>query len=104
MEERFLTRSEVLDEGFLYPEKEITLIPTKHFWDRLEERGSLLYFPNPVQVTRENIHSGKTRDGKTLHSVVIRLDYGSKCIYLCFNPYDSGLKSVCFNDKFVKKE
>lgn len=58
-----------------------------------------------VRVTKDNIHSGKTDDGKQLVSVVVRLNYNrTKFIFLAFNPYDGGLKTVWFRDKSKKHE
>lgn len=101
MEEIRLNKFQILEGKYLYPEDLIELIPTKHFWDRLIEREEgVLLIPTKVRVTPENIHSGKSRDGKTLHSVVIRLEYNKfRLIYMCFNPYDGGLKTVWFADK-----
>jgi len=57
-----------------------------------------------VRVTKENIHSGKTEDGKTLKSVVVRLKYSpTKYIFLVFNPFDGGLKTLWFRERRHKR-
>jgi len=96
-----LTRTQILQGTFMYPDDLIKLIPTKHFASRLEERGlGLTIVPTMVRVTPNNIHSGKTEDGKVLKSVVVRLKYSdSKYIFLAFNPFDGGLKTLWFRER-----
>jgi hypothetical protein len=104
MEEQFLTRAQILAGQYEYPEDFVNLLPTTHFWDRVQERAEgILNIPTVVKVTRDNIYSAKTRDGKRLHSVVIKLKYSDyRFIYLCFNPFDGGLKTAWFRET-VKK-
>ena len=79
----------------------VKLYPTKHFTERLEERGlGMDCIPTLVRVTKDNIHSAKTEDGKRLSSVVVRLTYNtSKYLFLAFSPLDGGLKTLWFRDK-----
>ena len=99
-----LTRTQLLQGNYQYPADLIKLKPTKHFIDRLEQRGiGLNCIPTMVRVTKDNIHSGKTGDGRELKSVVVRLKYSTtKYIFLCFNPFDGGLKTIWFRDKNKK--
>lgn len=96
-----LMRHELVKGNFKYPTDLIKLYPTKHCVERLEQRGvGLDCLPTLVRVTKNNIHSGKSIDGQTLHSVVIRIDYNIyKYLFLCFNPFDGGLKTLWFLDK-----
>lgn len=96
-----LTRKQILAGNYLYPKELVKLYPTKHFTDRLEERGiGINCIPTLVRVTKDNIHSAKTEDGKQLNSVVVRLTYNSsKYIFLAFNPFDGGLKTMWFREK-----
>ena len=96
-----LTRTQILQGDYKYPSKLVELKPTKHFLARLEERGiGINCIPSLVRVTKDNIHSGKTEDGKTLNSVVVRLKYTyHRYIFLCFNPFDGGLKTLWFREK-----
>lgn len=96
-----LTRDQILKGIIQYPSNLIKLNTTNHFINRLEERGlGLDCIPTMVRVTKDNIHSGKTKNGKTLKSVVVRLVYSpTKFIFLCFNPYDGFLKTLWFKDR-----
>ena len=98
---QLLKKNEILDMNLTYPSRLVKLIPTKHFNKRLEERGiGLTCIPEYVRVTRDNIHSGKTKDGKRLSSVAIKLSYSSTYdIYLSFNPFDGALKTMWFRRK-----
>lgn len=96
-----LTRTQILQGNFDYPDTLVILKPTKHFLWRLGERGiGINCIPTLVRVTRDNIHSGKTEDGRTLNSVVVRLNYTyHKWLFLVINPYDGGLKTLWFREK-----
>jgi hypothetical protein len=96
-----LTRTQILNGTYVYPSDLIKLKPTKHFIERLEERGiGLDCIPTLVRVTKDNIHSGKTDDGKELVSVVVRLKYSTnRYVFLAFNPIDGGLKTLWFREK-----
>lgn len=96
-----LTRTQILRGNFVYPSDLIKLYPTKHFLDRLEQRGiGLDCMPTLLRVTKDNIHSGKTEDGKRLNSVVVRLAYNaSKYLFIVLNPFDGGTKTLWFRDK-----
>lgn len=96
-----LTRTQILRGNFSYPKDFIRVYPTKHSLERLEGRGlGLDCIPTLVRVTKDNIHSGKTEDGTTLSSIVVRLTYGRyKYIFLAINPQDGGIKSLWFRDK-----
>lgn len=95
-----LTRTQILKGDYEYPDKMIMLKPTRHFLNRLEERGiGINCIPTMVRVTRNNIHSGKTEDGKRLYSVVVRLRYtSSRWVFICLNPFDGGAKTLWFQD------
>lgn len=96
-----LTRKQILNGNFVYPSELVKLYPTKHFIERLEERGlGLDCIPTLVRVTKDNIHSAKTENGKELNSVVVRLAYNTKrYIFLAFNPFDGAIKTLWFRDK-----
>ncbi len=96
-----LTRTQILNGKYIYPSDLVKLHPTKHFIDRLEERGlGLDCIPTLVRVTKDNIHSAKTEDGKQLNSVVVRLAYSAtRYIFLAFNPFDGYVKTLWFRDK-----
>lgn len=96
-----LNKNQILDMDLTYPSKLVRLIPTHHFRKRLEERGiGLTCIPQYVRVTPQNIHSGKTKDGKKLISVAIKLHYSTLYdLYLSFNPFDGALKTMWFRKK-----
>ena len=96
-----LTRTQILQGNYRYPDELVRLKPTKHFLNRLSERGiGINCIPTVVRVTRDNIHSGKTLDGINLTSVVVRLKYTyNRYIFLCYNPFDGGLKTLWFREK-----
>lgn len=96
-----LTRKQILAGTYKYPADLVTLKPTRHFKERLSERGiGLECIPTVVRVTKDNIHSGKTKDNIHLNSVVVRLDYtSSKLLYIIMNPYDGAVKSLWFGNK-----
>lgn len=95
-----LSRKELLSGNYNYPTDLITLKPTLHFKERLEERGlDLDCVPTMVRITKDNIHSGKTVDSKNLCSVVIRILYFKKYMFICFNPFDAAAKSIWFGKK-----
>ena len=79
----------------------VNLIPTKHFIERSKERSlGLSSIPTKVRVTKKNIHSGKSEDGRNLASVVVKLNYSTrKYIFLAFNPNDGGLKTVWLRER-----
>lgn len=96
-----LNRTQILNKKFFYPKGLIKLSYTKHFLDRLfERRVGIECIPTLVRITENNIHSGKTRNGKSLSSVVIRLFYKRNLdMYICFNPFDGGAKTIWFEKK-----
>jgi len=95
-----LTRTEILNGNYLYPKELVRLRTTKHFTDRLEQRGiGLDCIPTLVRVTKDNIYCGEAQ-GKELTTVVVRLKYtSSRFVFLCFNPQDGALKTLWFRDK-----
>lgn len=95
-----LTRKQLLDGSYIFPKDLVELWPTKHFVERLEQRGiGLDCVPTVVRVTKDNVHSAKS-EGNKLTSVVVRLVYGKyKYIFLCFDPNDGGLKTLWFKEK-----
>ena len=100
-----LSRKDILNGDYKYPDSLIKLKPTRHFQQRIKERdGGLSCLPSYVRVTKDNIHSGKTKDGIHLNSVVVRLKYTSdKFLFIALNPYDGGAKSFWFR-KIEKNE
>lgn len=103
-----LTREEILKGSYRYPKNFINIYPTSHCIERLDERGKELDFlPSMVRITEDNIWSGRTKNGKRLISIVIRLKYKcSKYLFICFNPWDGFIKTIWFKDanrKEVKK-
>jgi len=84
----------------MYPSELVKLKTTKHFIDRLEQRGiGVDCIPTMVRVTKDNIYCGEA-EGKELTSVVVRLKYNSsRYVFLCFNPVDGALKTLWFKDK-----
>lgn len=96
-----LTRTQLMSGKYSYPNDLIKLYPTKHFMDRLDERGiGLDCIPSLVRVTKDNIHSGKTNEKDELVSVVVRLNYSStKYVFLVINPLDGALKTLWFREK-----
>lgn len=97
-------RKRIIEGDFIYPTDLITLIPSRHFKQRITERGFFAdVIPTAVRVTKNNIYCAKTMDGKHLHSVVIRLNYNkSTWLFICLNPFDGAAKTLWFEDK--KKE
>lgn len=95
-----LTRRQILNGNYLYPKELVELKTTKHFVERLEERGvGVDCIPTMVRVTKDNIYCAEA-EGKELTSVVVRLKYNtSKYVFLCFNPLDGALKTLWFKDK-----
>lgn len=96
-----LTKEQLMKGTYKYPQRLVKLEPTKHYLNRLEERGlGLECMPTMVRVTKENLHSAKTIDGIHLYSVVLKLKYtDTKWLFLCLNPFDGGVKSMWFRDK-----
>lgn len=96
-----LTRTQILEGNYTHPTDHVKLIPTKCFMNRLEEKGlELDCIPTLLKVTKENIHSGKTEDGETLKSVVVRIKYSSRhYMFLCLNPYDGAVKTLWFRKR-----
>lgn len=96
-----LTRKQILEGKYEYPKGYITIKPTNHYLERLEERGiGLACVPWTVKVTKDNIYSGKTWDGKNLTSVVIKLKFSRwEDVFICLNPFDCGGKSIWFKEK-----
>lgn len=96
-----LTRTQILRGNYVYPSDLIKLRHTNHFLDRLEERGvGVNCIPTVVRVTKDNIHSAKSENGRELKSVVVRLKYNySTYLFLCFNPFDGFVKTLWFREK-----
>jgi hypothetical protein len=90
-----------LSGTYEYPDDLITLKPTRHFLDRLAERKlGLDCIPTQVRVTKNNIYRAKTEDGSRLTSVVVRLKYTyNTFLFIAFNPYDGGAKTLWFRDR-----
>ena len=104
--EKELTKLEILEGNYIYPKDLVNLKPTKHVRERFLERGlEMDILPTVVRITEDNLYSGKTQDDKHLHSVVVRLFYSySKDMYLCYNPFDGGLKTVWFRPTKRKRK
>jgi len=101
-----LTRTQILTGNYVYPSELVKLKTTKHFVERLEQRGiGVDTIPTLVRVTKDNIYCGEQGDGKELVSVVVRLHYNtSKFLFLCFNPIDGALKTLWFRDKSKRND
>lgn len=101
-----LTRQQILGGNFRYPQDLISLKVTKHFSQRLEERGvGLECIPTLVRITKDNVHCAKSKDGVRLSSVVVRLEYTkTKHLFLAFSPWDGALKSLWFKEKGYAKQ
>ena len=89
-----------MNGNYVYPSELVKLKATKHFIERLEQRGiGVDCIPTLVRVTKDNIYCGEA-DGKELVNVVVRLKYSTtKYVFLCFNPRDGALKTLWFRDK-----
>lgn len=100
-----LTRTQILKGNYVYPSDLVKLKTTKHFVERLEQRGiGLNCIPTIVRVTKDNIYCGEA-DGNILTSVVVRLNFNhEKFVFLCFNPNDGFLKTLWFMDKRRKND
>lgn len=94
-----LTRHELVEGDYKWPEEFVRVRPTHHFTNRLAERGlGLETIPKLIKITKDNIYSGKT-NGKVLNSVVVRLKYGSyKYIFICFNPHSGAAHTLWFKE------
>ena len=95
-----LTRTQILKGKYTYPPDMVKIWGSKHFLERLDERGvGLECIPTVVRVTPDNIHSARLENDQFV-SVVVRLKYtSSKYIFLCFNPIDGNLKTLWFREK-----
>lgn len=85
-----LTRKEIIDGGFRWREGLIKLSLSKHAKRRTEERveGEFPIIPTVCRITKGNICSGRTKDGKTLNSVKVRLEYKrDKWMFLVICPW-----------------
>lgn len=96
-----LSRTQILKGNYNYPRNLIKLRTSKHFQERLEQRGyGIDCIPTLVRVTKDNIHSAKTDNGKDLNTVVVRLKYSSKrYLFICFNPFDGMCKTLWFKSR-----
>ena len=95
-----LMRKQILQGNYIYPRDLIRLRQSKHFIERLEERGiGLECIPTVVRVSKDNIHSAKA-EGKELVTAVVRLKYNSyKYIFLAVDLRDGYLRTVWFKGK-----
>ena len=86
------------------------LIPLRlsnHAKRRVEERilGEFVIVPTVCRITENNICSGRSKDGKKLISVKIRLEYTKdKWLYLVVCPDSGVVKTLFLNYKDAKKE
>ncbi len=104
---RNLNRKEVLEGGYEYRTGLIPLILSKHAIRRIAERidGEFIIVPSVARITKENICSGRTKDGKFLTNIKIRLDYKrDKWMYLVICPSSGVVKTLYINYKDAKKE
>jgi len=100
------SRKEVI-EKFRWREGLISLQLSKHCLRRIEERvdGEFPIVPTMVRITKDNICSGRSQDGKKLSSVKIRLDYKrDKWMFLVICPFSGVVKTLYINYKDAKKE
>lgn len=101
-----LTRKEIID-GYKWREGLIPLRLSKHAQRRIEERilGEFVIVPSICRITEGNICSGRSKDGKSLSSVKIRLDYKKdQWMYLVICPWTGVVKTLYINYKNAKKE
>jgi len=102
-----LTRKEILAGGYKWREGLIPLSLSLHAKRRIEERvdGEFPIVPKICRITKENICSGRTKDGKHLSSVKIRLDYKKdKWMFLVICPGSGIVKTLFINYKNAKRE
>lgn len=101
-----ISRKEVL-KAYKWREGLIPLSLSNHALRRIEERvdGEFPIIPTVVRITRNNICSGRSKDGKKLTSVKLRLDYKrDKWMYLVICPNSGVVKTLYINYKDAKKE
>ena len=102
-----LSRKEILNGGYKWREGLITLKLSKHAQRRVEERilGELVIVPSMCRITKENLCSGRSGDGKSLTSVKIRLNYKKdQWMFLVICPWTGVVKTLYINYKNAKKE
>ena len=96
-----LNRNQLLSGMFQYNKDLIELKYTKHYEERFKERSlGVECIPTVVRIKDENMYCGKTSDGASLSSIVVRLNYtSSKNLFLCFDPRNGVVKTLWFKDK-----
>lgn len=99
-----LTKEEIIEGNYHFPKESLVLVPTLHALEMIQSRNlNSNRIPLMVCVTSNNIYSGKCRDGKRLHSVVIKLKYDEKNdLFICINPFDCAMKTLWLKDKIEK--
>jgi hypothetical protein len=98
-----LCRSELLGGAYQWPGHWIQLRWSAHARKAIEERGlAQNSIPTVVRISKDNIYSGRTEDGKTLNSVVIGLKYSyRRFLFLALDPVTGTLKTLWFrNEQF----
>lgn len=99
-------RREVIS-NFKWRKGLIPLRLSNHAKRRVEERilGEFVIVPTVCRITENNICSGRSKDGKKLISVKIRLEYTKdKWLYLVVCPDSGVVKTLFLNYKDAKKE
>lgn len=102
--EKFLNKKDILKGEYYFPKENLVLIPSRHALEMIENRKiDTNKIPMMICVTNNNIYSAKCRDGKRLHSVVIKLKYDKiKDLFICLNPFDSAMKTIWLNNKNIE--
>lgn len=96
-----IPRKEVV-ERFKWREGLIPLSLSNHAQRRVKERmlGEFIIVPTMCRITKENICSGRSKDGKHLSSVKIRLEYKKDMwLYLVVCPGSGVVKTLFINAK-----
>lgn len=100
-----LTRKEIIN-NWKWREGMIPLLLSNHAKRRVEERmlGEFIIVPTVCRITKNNICSGRTLDGKKLSNIKIRLEYTKdKWLYLVICPGNGVVKTLYINYKDDKK-
>lgn len=92
-----LSRNEILKGKYYYPKGIINLKYTKHLFQRHKDRSNGLdAIPSVIRITPNNIHSGKSKNGKSLNSVVVKIKTYKGNMFICLNPFDSYVKTMWY--------
>lgn len=103
---REYNRKEII-EGFKWREGLIPLRLSLHAKRRIGERmlGEFVIVPTMCRITPKNVCSGRSKDGKRLLSIKVRLEYTrDKWLFLVICPDSGVVKTLYLNYKDAKKE